>query len=64
MNCRKIDKWFEHEHSQWVWALTNSNENGIQPLWTYKCAYCGTEITGKDVIEDPKCRKCGALLNE
>ena len=58
------DSWCVEAHNEWVWAITNPLEKGVQKSWKYKCAYCGTEITGESLIENPNCPNCGALLNE
>jgi len=58
------EEYIEIAHDEWVWALTNPLEKGIQKNWEYKCAYCGTIIKGELLIENPNCPKCGAPLYE
>jgi hypothetical protein len=57
-------QYLKEAHDTWVWSITNPLEKGIQKSWKYKCAYCGSEVAGALLLENPNCPECGALLNE
>lgn len=56
------DEILEEYHRQYLWAYTEPMRYGIQEMWTYKCAYCGTTIMGTGLFLSQKCLRCGAGL--
>lgn len=59
----RINRWaFDDYAGYWLWSVTDPCKQGVQNTWTYKCAYCGKEVMGKDLKTD--CQKCGAQLIE
>lgn len=60
----KIDRsnrWaYEDYTGHWLWSVTDPLKYGIQESLKYKCAYCDTEVMGRDLKTN--CQKCGAPL--